>query len=66
MWPTHDFLVHLFNYKKFIPLLISYLIKYNFAKSRLSQNFKSIGPIMLPTEQHKVANFVSTISQERL
>ncbi|KAK9510500.1 hypothetical protein O3M35_005273 [Rhynocoris fuscipes] len=30
------------------------------------KNFKSVGPTVLPTQQLKVANFVSIISQERL
>ncbi|KAK9512979.1 hypothetical protein O3M35_001277 [Rhynocoris fuscipes] len=33
---------------------------------RLYQNLKLIGPTVLPTGQLKVANFVSTISQEQL
>ncbi|KAK9496807.1 hypothetical protein O3M35_012961 [Rhynocoris fuscipes] len=46
-------------------LMQFFCIRYNLATSRLYQNFKSIGTTVLPTEQHKVANFVSTISQER-
>ncbi|KAK9510333.1 hypothetical protein O3M35_005139 [Rhynocoris fuscipes] len=33
---------------------------------RLYQNFKSIGPSMLPTRHLKVAHFVSTISRDRV
>ncbi|KAK9506390.1 hypothetical protein O3M35_008341 [Rhynocoris fuscipes] len=34
----------------------TFCIRYNFATSRLYQNFKSIGPTVLPTEQLKVGN----------
>ncbi|KAK9500098.1 hypothetical protein O3M35_001433 [Rhynocoris fuscipes] len=37
-----------------------FCIRYIFPTSRLYKNFKSIGPTVLPTEQLKVANFVST------
>ncbi|KAK9508196.1 hypothetical protein O3M35_007913 [Rhynocoris fuscipes] len=40
----------------------TFCIRYNFAMRRLCQNFKSFGLTVLPTEQLKVANFLTTIS----